>query len=111
MSNMLIAALILSIPVDPLYFATRDTLVPLRQVLLQLGTFIVLCYAVSPTFSTPSPTTVGLPPHPHHAHRRQDHRHAHVLCRRRLPMRLHSMHVLPQGSQGLTLQQGLPARP
>ncbi|TVU33056.1 hypothetical protein EJB05_24837, partial [Eragrostis curvula] len=42
-SDMLIAASLLSIPLELFYFATRDALAPLRRALLQLGTFVVLC--------------------------------------------------------------------
>jgi len=42
-SDLLIAASLLSIPLELLYFATCAALAPLRRVLLQLGTFIVMC--------------------------------------------------------------------
>ncbi|GJM90599.1 hypothetical protein PR202_ga06899 [Eleusine coracana subsp. coracana] len=42
-SDMLIAASILSIPLELLYFATREALAPLRRPLLQLGSFVVFC--------------------------------------------------------------------
>ncbi|TVU33036.1 hypothetical protein EJB05_24817, partial [Eragrostis curvula] len=42
-SDMLIAASLLSIPLELFYFATRDALAPLRRALLQLGTFVVFC--------------------------------------------------------------------
>ncbi|GJN19336.1 hypothetical protein PR202_gb06603 [Eleusine coracana subsp. coracana] len=42
-SDMLIAASILSIPSELLYFATREALAPLRRPLLQLGSFVVFC--------------------------------------------------------------------
>ncbi|WVZ77342.1 hypothetical protein U9M48_025220 [Paspalum notatum var. saurae] len=42
-SDLLIAASLLSIPLELLYFATCAALAPLRRVLLQLVTFIVMC--------------------------------------------------------------------
>ncbi|TVU33047.1 hypothetical protein EJB05_24828, partial [Eragrostis curvula] len=42
-SDMLIAASLLSIPLELFYFATRDALAPLRRALLQLGPFVVFC--------------------------------------------------------------------
>ncbi|RLN07854.1 protein EIN4-like [Panicum miliaceum] len=43
MGDLLIAASLLSIPLELLYFATCAALAPLRRALLQLGTFIVMC--------------------------------------------------------------------
>ena len=43
MGDLLIAASLLSIPLELLYFATCAALAPLRRVLLQLGTFILMC--------------------------------------------------------------------
>ncbi|XP_025806977.1 ethylene receptor 4-like [Panicum hallii] len=45
MGDLLIAASLLSIPLELLYFATCAALAPLRRALLQLGTFIVMCGA------------------------------------------------------------------
>jgi ethylene receptor len=42
-SDLLIAASLLSIPLELFYFATYATLAPLRRALLQLGAFIVAC--------------------------------------------------------------------
>nr|TKW37267.1 hypothetical protein SEVIR_1G036330v2 [Setaria viridis] len=42
-SDLLIAASLLSIPLELLYFATCAALAPLRRALLQLGAFIVAC--------------------------------------------------------------------
>ncbi|KAL6630077.1 hypothetical protein ACP70R_029842 [Stipagrostis hirtigluma subsp. patula] len=44
-SDLLIAASLLSIPLELLYFATCAALAPLRRPLLQLGTFLLLCGA------------------------------------------------------------------
>ncbi|CAN6237549.1 unnamed protein product [Urochloa humidicola] len=43
MGDLLIAASLLSIPLELLYFATCAALAPLRRALLQLGTFLVAC--------------------------------------------------------------------
>ncbi|KAF8769737.1 hypothetical protein HU200_006346 [Digitaria exilis] len=41
--DLLIAASLLSIPLELLYFSTVAALAPLRRALLQLGTFVVMC--------------------------------------------------------------------
>jgi len=43
MGDLLIAASLLSIPLELLYFATCAALAPLRRALLQLGTFVLMC--------------------------------------------------------------------